>query len=115
MNFLSVWLHFLYCFALVCKMGVREKVDVFDYQLGKIQIVLIHVLSMNPVYFLLFDRAGKLAYKIALGTTRYLHKEKNYVVWRVALSNLNYMNKILSNRASYSLFKVGALSSLYTL
>jgi len=57
-------------------------------------------------------RAGKLAYKIALGTTRYLHKEKNYVVWRVALSNLNYMKKILSNRPSYSLFKKYMLQKL---
>lgn len=51
-------------------------------------------------------RAGKLDYKIALGTTKYLNEtEKSYVVWNVALSNLNYMKKILSNRPSYSLFK----------
>ena len=95
-------------------MGLREKVDIFHYQSGSSQRILIHGLDMNSVYFLHLDRAGKLAYKIALGTTRYLHKEKNYVVWRVALSNLNYMKKILSNRPSYSLFKVGAFSSINT-
>ena len=84
-------------------------------------IILYHIISyyiisyyVNYVYdyvilcyILLSYRAGKLDYKIALSTTKYLNKEKNYVVWRVALSNLNYMKKILSNRPSYSLFKVG--------
>ena len=51
-------------------------------------------------------RAGKLDYKIALSATQYLHKEKNYVVWRVALSNLNYLNKVLSAKATYALFRV---------
>ncbi len=47
-----------------------------------------------------------LDYKIALDTTKFLDKEDNYVVWRVALGNLNYLSKVLSARPSYTQFRV---------
>eukprot|EP00794_Sanderia_malayensis_P019484 gene19484-21408_t len=50
-------------------------------------------------------RAGVLDYKIALSTTKFLDKEESYVVWRVALSNLNYLSKVLSARTSFTLFR----------
>ena len=58
---------------------------------------------------LVIFRAGKLSYQIALSTTQYLDKETDYAVWRTAISNLNYMNKVLSSRPDYNLFRVCCL------
>ena len=40
----------------MCETGVKEKVGVFDYQLGQSQGMLIHVLDMNPVSKYLSDK-----------------------------------------------------------
>ena len=54
----------------------------------------------------MISRSGMLDYKVALGTTKFLDKEDSYVVWRIALSNLGYLNRVLNARPSYGKFKV---------
>ena len=40
-------------------------------------------------------RAGLLDYKIALGSTKYLNKELEYIPWSPALTELTYLDKML--------------------
>ena len=42
-------------------------------------------------------RAGLLDYKIALGSTKYLNKELEYIPWSPALTELTYLDKMLQN------------------
>ena len=42
-------------------------------------------------------RAGLLGYKIALGSTKYLNKELEYIPWSPALTELTYLDKMLQN------------------
>ena len=42
-------------------------------------------------------RAGLLDYKIALGSTKYLKKELEYIPWSPALTELTYLDKMLQN------------------
>ena len=50
-------------------------------------------------------KAGLLDYPIALGTTEYLENEVDYIPWTAAISELNYIGKLLGRTAGYGAFK----------
>ncbi|EDV21351.1 expressed hypothetical protein [Trichoplax adhaerens] len=50
-------------------------------------------------------RSGTIKQSLALGMTKYLSKEKEYVPWTTALGSLGYFDTILSMRPSYGDFK----------
>ena len=51
-------------------------------------------------------RAGLVDYELALGMTRFLVREKNYVVWAAAKKNLKYIGKMLSRTGAYGDYQV---------
>lgn len=53
----------------------------------------------------LLARANVIVQSLALGMTKYLSKETEYVPWNQALSSLGYFNTILGMRPAYADFK----------
>lgn len=51
-------------------------------------------------------RAGRLAYTQALLITNYLRKETEYLPWKAALDNLEYLDAMLRRTTAYDSFKV---------
>lgn len=51
-------------------------------------------------------RSGMLGYETALGITKYLTKETNFVPWRSARSGFGYINAMLSRTPAYGEYKV---------
>jgi hypothetical protein len=52
-------------------------------------------------------RAGILDYDLVMNLTRYLVKEKDYIVWAATRRGLGYLEKMLSRTGSYGAFQVG--------
>ncbi|KAK0079084.1 hypothetical protein PV325_001747, partial [Microctonus aethiopoides] len=50
-------------------------------------------------------RAGYVDYFYALKATQYLTQETNYIPWKAALNALSYLNRKLSGKPTYELFK----------
>lgn len=53
-----------------------------------------------------FARAGELSYATAFEATHYLKKERNYLPWKAALSNFDYISRMFRSTDSNRLFKV---------
>lgn len=64
---------------------------------------VIHVTNRAQVMddALNLARAGQLPYATALGLNEYLSKETEYVPWRAALNNLEFLDTMLSATAGY--------------
>ncbi|KAL0271368.1 UNVERIFIED_CONTAM: hypothetical protein PYX00_008477 [Menopon gallinae] len=52
-----------------------------------------------------FARAGELSYTTAFEAAHYLKKEKNYLPWKAALSNFDYISRMFRSTDSNKLFK----------
>jgi hypothetical protein len=50
-------------------------------------------------------RAGLLDYKIALGSTKYLSKELEYIPWYPAIKELKYIGQMLEKTDGYLAYK----------
>lgn len=51
-------------------------------------------------------RADLLDYQIALNTTRYLQREKEFVPWEAALNSFSFLDRMLRRSSVYGLWKV---------
>lgn len=51
-------------------------------------------------------RAGYVDYFYALEATQYLTQETNYIPWKAALNAFSYLNRKLTGKSTYELFKV---------
>ncbi|XP_041355968.1 endoplasmic reticulum aminopeptidase 1-like isoform X1 [Gigantopelta aegis] len=50
-------------------------------------------------------RAGKLSLKTALDLTKYLEKETDYIPWRTAIDNLNFIEHLIYYKEIFSTYK----------
>ncbi|XP_013790479.2 aminopeptidase N-like [Limulus polyphemus] len=79
---------------------------------------VIHVVNRAQLMDDAMDlaRAGLLPYDLALMTTLYINKERNYLPWEAALESLSYIDMMLSRSAIYGKWEkyvLRQLSSMY--
>ena len=61
-------------------------------------------------------RAGLLRYPVALATAQYLTKEVDFIPWKAALNQINYLDLMLGRTENYGqlkTFMIQQLNSLY--
>ena len=68
----------------------------------------IHVINRAQIIddALNLARAGLLDYQLALGVTKYLSNEREYIPWAAAMNGLNYLDSMLERSEAYGEFKV---------
>lgn len=68
----------------------------------------IHVLNRAQILddSLNLAKTGKLDYELALDILDYLHHELDYVAWKAAEEDLNFLDNMLSGTKVYPKFKV---------
>ena len=69
---------------------------------------VIHVINRAQIVDDALDlaRAGRLSYDVALDVMSYLSRESDYVPWKSALNNLEYIRDLLTHTPAYGAFKV---------
>ena len=79
-------------------------------------LCLIQSLTIVKPFYLFF-RAGLLDFDTALRTLEYLDQEVDFVPWKAALKELNFLRKSLQLTPAYGDFMVGTsyIINLYTL
>jgi hypothetical protein len=64
---------------------------------------------ISPIFY----RAGQLDYSVALDMLKFIDQDKDSMVWSITLTNLDFLDGILSSTNSYSLFRVSFEARLF--
>lgn len=91
----------------------RVNYDAKNWQLIGDQLrrnhTMIHVINRAQILDDVFNlaRAGVVDYPLALGFTRYLDREMDYVAWRPANKGLSFIGKMFKRTPGYGEYLVG--------